>query len=343
MGFTNNLSKHNSDTFTKYLAITAEQFKKQKGITFTSVEAFNEPNSNWWKATGTQEGCKIDTHLQANVLDSLIAQVASRELLADSLEITTSDWNEYDEALRGWPELARHKMANEATLGSVVGKVSVHGYQTHSRNRQNLFAAVDGKTLWQSEYGDGEGDGLEMANNMNKDSHQLHPTAWCYWQVVDEADGWGLLQADMKGENASIEEALQKVNTKWFVLAQYTRHIRPGMIIINSGREDTIAAYDEEAQRLALVVANVSDDAQWVTFDLSKFNVVAGHEAARWCTSVTGKDKYAKKDPVLFTGKTFTAELDAKTVQTFEVPFVSLPNIPLLHHPPVEQNSCMCW
>merc|ERR1712176_478415 len=89
LGFTNNISKRNSEVFAKYLAITAEQFKKQKGITFTSVEAFNEPNSNWWKSNGTQEGCKIDTGLQAYVLDDLIAQLASREFVADSLEITT--------------------------------------------------------------------------------------------------------------------------------------------------------------------------------------------------------------------------------------------------------------
>merc|ERR1712187_968154 len=137
-------------------------------------------------------------------------------------------------------------------------------------------------TLWQSEYGDGEGDGLDMAKNMNKDFQQLHPTAWCYWQVVDEADGWGLLQARMDSENASIEEALQKVNTEWYVFAQNTRHIRQGMIIIDSGREDTVAAYDESAQKLVLVVANFGDD------------------------------KYAEKEPVFFTGKTFTVELAAK-------------------------------
>lgn len=91
-----------------------------------------------------------------------------------------------------------------------------------------------------------------------------------------------------------------------------------------------------------LVVANIGGDAQWVTFDLSRFNIVAG-PALRWCTSAIGEDKYAEKEPVFFTGKTFTVELAAKTVQTFEVPFVSLPGIPLLHQPAGEQHCCMCW
>merc|ERR1711879_862370 len=118
--------------------------------------------------------------------------------------------------------------------------------------------------------------------------------------------------------------------------------IRQGMIIIDRGRDDTVAAYDDVEQKVVLVVANVGDDAQWVTFDLSKFNVVAG-PALRWCTSVTGGDKYAEKSPVRFTGKTFTVELAAKTVQTFEVLSASLPNIPVLHHPAVEQQCCLCW
>lgn len=61
-----------------------------------------------------------------------------------------------------------------------------------------------------------------------------------------------------------------------------------------------------------------------------------------WCTSATGEDKYAEKKPLIFMGNTLTVELAAKTVQTFEVP-ASLPNVPLVHHPAVEQNLCMFW
>merc|ERR1712098_979134 len=58
----------------------------------------------------------------------------------------------------------------------------------------------------------------------------------------DDADGWGLLRFD--AERARVVS----VNRKYWVLAQYTRHIRPGMEILTSGSENTVAAYDLSAR-----------------------------------------------------------------------------------------------
>ena len=94
----------------------------------------------------------------------------------------------------------------------------------------------------------------------------MHPTAWAYWQVLDGSD-WGLLDAD---ENAGTIGA---VRTKFFVLAQYSRHIRPGMRIIRSADANTVAAYDQTARKLVLVTTNYSS-AQRVSYDLSAFGTV---------------------------------------------------------------------
>ena len=37
---------------------------------------------------------------------------------------------------------------------------------------------------------------------------------------------------------------VRRVNTKFYVMAHYSRHIRPGMKIINGGDGNTVAAYD---------------------------------------------------------------------------------------------------
>ena len=66
---------------------------------------------------------------------------------------------------------------------------------------------------------------------------RLHPTAWVYWQVLD-GGGWGLMDADNEGETVA------GVNTKFYVMAHYSRHIRPGMVIIDGGEGNTVAAYD---------------------------------------------------------------------------------------------------
>ena len=39
-----------------YMAVVAKYYKDNFGITFTSVDPFNEPIADWWKANGTQEG-----------------------------------------------------------------------------------------------------------------------------------------------------------------------------------------------------------------------------------------------------------------------------------------------
>ena len=34
---------------------------------------------------------------------------------------------------------------------------------------------------------------MSLASNLNLDMHWLHPTAWVYWQVLDDVGGWGLV------------------------------------------------------------------------------------------------------------------------------------------------------
>ncbi len=67
------------------------------------------------------------------------------------------------------------------------------------------------------------------AANLCLDWRWLHPTAWCYWQVMDPSAGWGTIRYDAGTLNAGA------VETKYYVLAQFTRHIRPGMRIIDTG------------------------------------------------------------------------------------------------------------
>jgi hypothetical protein len=44
--------------------VIAAEAHQRWDITFDSVEAFNEPASDWWIATGTQEGCHFDPPTQ---------------------------------------------------------------------------------------------------------------------------------------------------------------------------------------------------------------------------------------------------------------------------------------
>merc|ERR1711959_265599 len=110
---------------------------------------------------------------------------------------------------------------------------------------------------------------MKLATNLNLDLHWLHPTAWVYWQIID-GGGWGLLD----GDNGKVH--IGKANAKYFVLAQYSRHIRPGMMIIDGGADkNTVAAYSSAQSKLVIITTNYGN-AQQITYDLSKFSTVAG-------------------------------------------------------------------
>jgi galactan endo-1,6-beta-galactosidase len=222
--------------------------------------------------------------------------------------VAASDENTYDSALATWNDF-------DSTVQSQVGQVNVHGYQYARGQRAALFSAVAGKRLWNSEYGDGDASGLKLASNLNLDFRLLHPTGWCYWQPLD-AGGWGLIQSTP--DNGWIGP----VNPKYFVLAQYTRHVRPGMTIIDGGEKNTVAAYDPKGRKLVVVTANY-ETAKWITYNLSNFPYAKG-PIHRWMTVTGNGPSYQFSTNLVIRQRTFKAWFPINTIQTFEIQNVDL-------------------
>ena len=158
-----------------------------------------------------------------------------------------------------------------------------------------------------------------MAININLDFQYLRQTGWCYWQPLDSG-GWGLIQSN-PGDNW-----IGNANPKYFVMAQYSRHIRPGMTIVDGGGGSTVAAYDAAGKKLVLVTTNY-DTAQWITHDLSAFSFLSGL-VRRW-TTVTGTgDKYFPRTDITLAGKSLSAFFPVNSVQTFEIPVAYITGTP---------------
>ena len=294
-----------------YLATVARYAADHWGINFTSVDAFNEPIANWWTAAGTQEGCHFNVPTQASVIGYLRTELNSRGLTGTP--ISASDESYYDMATSTWNSLP-------ASTRAMIGQVNVHGYQYGGGRRDLLYQAVRGTTLWNSEYGDSEASGMPLASNLNLDFHWLHPTAWSIWQPLDSG-GWGLVQSEL------ATNSIGTANPKYFVVAQYSRHIRPGMTILDTSDANSVSAYDPVNHKIVIVTANYAT-AQWATFSFADFYSVPDGPVSHWRTVTnTGEDYHFLNDLSVSNG-TVRLWCPADSVQTVEIPNAYLTAVP---------------
>ena len=317
-GSSDNLQAWNRGNHARYMASVAAWSRDEWGVTPTSIELFNEPIANWWKASGTQEGCHFDASTQAAVLAALPAELA-RVNLTGVVRVAASDESQVDMALATW-------RAFDAPTRAIIDQVNVHGYQ-QGGDRAALYreVAAAGKVLRDSEYGDGDGSGATLATSILLDFAQLHPRGWCYWQTVDVADGWGMLKGD------ADSGALLAVNTKHYVIAMLSRHIREGMEIISADdpRSSTVAALDAARRVLVLVTANTQGGAVDVELSLAAFtSAPAAAALPAWVTSMASAkpDGAAAHTPLagvaLGADRLIRLHLAARSIVTIEVPGV---------------------
>jgi hypothetical protein len=138
---------------------------------------------------------------------------------------------------------------------------------------------------------------------------------------MDPSTGWAMIAYDQSTLQPTA------VQTKYYVMAQFARHIRPGMKIIDTGVSNAVAAYDSSAKRLVIVALNTSTSAQTLTFDLSKFTTVTGGSGGlvpRWNTVTTGGDKYVSYSNTFLSGKSVAVPFAAKAVQTLQIDGVTI-------------------
>ncbi|POM66057.1 Hypothetical protein PHPALM_18145 [Phytophthora palmivora] len=123
-------------------------------------------------------------------------------------------------------------------------------------------------------------------------------SAFVYWQALDSG-AWGLIQSN-PGDNW-----IGTPNPKYYVMLQYSRHIRPGMAILSTDDSNTVMAFDASSKLLVLVTVNSGDSSSTVTFDLSSFTTVAGPITA-WTTETSGTGALYKSSKVNLSGQVTT-------------------------------------
>ena len=247
VGHQDNLRPDMYQSFVDYLTTVVKHFRDAAGIHFESLEPFNEPDGGW-AAGGRQEGNGASFSSQNAILPLLAAR-----LKRDGLDTFVSgvDMNNLGAAIGGVAQL------NPAAL-SALGRLNTHDYHSHPnpgelRGYWSLAQKLN-KPIWMSELGccfAGQDDKSEMwgalflADSVRMDLRDLHSEAWVLWQP-----DWNVIAFDPKGGAPHPKK-------QFYVLAQYTRFIRPGFQIISAGGAyNTLAAYSPASKRLVLVSTN---------------------------------------------------------------------------------------
>lgn len=293
----NNLAREHEQDFANYLVEVVDHFRSAWGITFRTLEPVNEPNTNWWNYGGKQEGCRFDPPAQARILQAT-AHALGNKLLPTKL--SASDENSIDTAV------ATFQSFDPATRG-LLAQINTHSYSGSRRAELARLADSPRKTLWMSEYGDGDPSGLTLAGKILDDLNGLHPAAWIYWQTLDVPQ-WALLANREDGEDANY-----RIMPKYWILAQFSRFLRPGATFIAINDTRSVAALDAEGRTLTVVTVNRDDTDRSVTFDLSRFNTF-GAKVALFRTSQT--ENLVPLPGSTVNNSRFTSPLPRKSVTT---------------------------
>jgi len=269
-GTTDNLQTNYENAFAQYLSTVVSNLTILDGVKFNVMTPMNEPTGSWWVYGGRQEGCHMDASQQNRVVNDL-----HTNLTASGLTIGIDASEDTDE----------QDTINSVSAYNSAGKTSValiasHTYGANNPSGLQSLATSLGKPWWISEYGDGDASGLTMARRIHDDITQTGAQAWTYWQVVDNAGGWGMLY---NPENGSGNETYS-FNQKFYIMWQFSHFIRPGCQIITVGDTNSLAALDPTNHNLIIVAQNDSTNGFSVNYTLGAFGSTGG-QAAGWRTS----------------------------------------------------------
>lgn len=361
-GSTEQLAPADMDAFADYLVTVVEHIEQEHGIRFDSLDPFNEPNTNYWStalggdgwptSASRQEGAHIGPAAQDQMIQALAARLAepgtTTEVPISAMDETNPSIFQTDWA--GWSDDSK----------DAVDQLNVHTYGTSGRLAVRDIAKSADKTLWMSEVeGDWDGtghnltnieNGLGMAGRIVDDLRELEPSAWVFWQPVEDAYNmekvedlnWGsvLVDFDCNADGDSERRIADgdadpsckvKTNAKYNTVRNFTHYIHPGDSLIPSGNTQTTAAVSAAGDSVTLVHINAEASERQVTIDLSRFGTIA--EGATVTPIVTTESTEADPTsnalvegaPVAVNAATRTATVTvpAKSVTTLVVSGVS--------------------
>ncbi|MFS8097578.1 RICIN domain-containing protein [Lentzea alba] len=335
---TDQIRRDRVDDFATYLARVTQQLERAHGIKFDTLAPLNEPNTNYWGTQigpdgqptgGRQEGAHAGPELQQEVL---LASRRALDRLKSDVGVSAMDETNPGTFVRNWNGYGPAR--------EVIDQLNVHTYGTGQRTSVRDIAKGAGEKLWMSEvegtWGNGTTDyvgmepGLGMATRMLEDIRELEPSAWVFWQPIEDSipqqaagKNWGSIHIPFNCTAIDTPESCPiRTNTKFNTIRNFTHFVRPGDRFVKTDDPSTVAAVKRFDRGASVVHVNNGSAARAVTLDLSRFRSVS--TTARVTPVVTSAEgALVRGKPVRVSGGSATLAVPAKSVTTFLVDGVS--------------------
>ncbi|WP_225310266.1 RICIN domain-containing protein [Microbacterium testaceum] len=302
------LAPADMDKFAGYLVNVVDELEKKHGITFDTIDPFNEPNTNYWQtqipggATWPTGGRQEGAHIGPQAQDAMVKALASR--LGQSSTTTDAVISAMDETNPGI--FATNWNTWSAESKSMVDQLNVHTYGTGGRQVVRDIAKAADKPLWMSEVEgnwtdqskgfvtDDIENGLGMAQHIVGDLRELEPDAWVFWQPVEdlynmekvEKLNWGSVfidfdcnaqgQSERRLKDGDADPSCQVLtNEKFNTVRNFTHFIAPGDHLMATDNAQSTAAIDADGQGATIVHVNAEAAERTVQIDLRDFGTVA--------------------------------------------------------------------
>jgi O-glycosyl hydrolase len=304
VGATNNLLVSDETLFATYLANVVSNLTVLDGDHFNYVTPMNEPNGSKWSYGNSQEGCNISQAQQAPVINAL------RTALNTSLPAAGIDAAEDVDPYQSYSDLISYP---SATINDLA-LCTTHTYSETGNSSLASEANSLGKSLWVAEYGDNDGTGLTMAQRIHDDITVMGARAWCYWQVIDNATGWGFLYNPLVAPTNASYTTNYTINEKFYAMGQFSEFVRPGNEIISVNDSSTLAAYNPTNSTLILVIVNTNTTSLNVTYNLTDFGSKPWQVIA---TQTSATESMAPLPIPIVTAEKFTSAIPAQSITTF--------------------------
>jgi hypothetical protein len=305
------------DDFADYLTDVTRHYHDDLGITFNYIEPFNEPDANWWKALGGQEGCYFSNAQQMTMIRELYQKLEEKNMLS-YCQINANDANNLDNGLN-----ALNAYSSAGDIVSKLGLVSAHSYGGNSRVGLANWAQNNNIKLWQSESGPlyvgttYESQVMIMTDRIITDLRDLKCTGWCDWQLGgtgDLSNSWAQIVSNYDDNLNPIAR-----NTNYYLRIQFSRFLKAGYTIIKSSANNSIAAISPDEKELIVIISNSKLYTQNYTVDLSKYSnfgkVVQFRTRALESLGVKNSE-----DRFTITGNSFNYDALSESVATFIIP-----------------------